>query len=227
MTNFQNYRTADLEHRLLAGNYRPLDVMLAGCTGAGKSSTINALFGEKTAKVGHGVDPETMNVSCFMLNRYFRVWDTPGLGDGAAADASHSKKMMDLLLRRYELDGCTYGLIDMVMVLIEGSERELGTTFRLLNNVILPCISPDRILVMVNQADMGMKSYHWLSKELRPDDVLLDFLKAKAESVRNRITEATGVHVDMPICFSAEYGYNVKEVYDRIIEKIPKKRRII
>lgn len=227
MTNFQSYRTADLERKLQAGNFRPLDVMLAGCTGAGKSSTINALFGENTATVGYGVDPQTMEVSSFMLNKYFRVWDTPGLGDGMAADASHSKKMTELLLRKYELEGGTYGLIDMVMVLIEGSERELGTTFRLLNNVILPCISQDRVLVMVNQADMGMKNYHWLRNERCPDEVLLDFLNNKAYSIRERLREATGILVDTPVCFSAEYGYNVKEVYDRIIEKIPRVRRKI
>lgn len=227
MTNFQNYRTQDLNQKLQVGNYRPLDVMLAGSTGAGKSSTINALFGEKTAKVGHGVNPETMEVSSFMLNRYFRIWDTPGLGDGIAADASHSRKMTELLLRQYELDGCTYGLIDMVMVLIEGSERELGTTFRLLNHVILPCISPDRVIVMVNQADMGMKSFHWLRNECQPDEILRDFLNDKAYSIRNRIYEATGTLMDTPVCFSAEYGYNVRAVYDRIIEKIPDERRKI
>lgn len=35
--------------------------MITGATGSGKSSTINALFNMEVAKVGVGVNPETMN----------------------------------------------------------------------------------------------------------------------------------------------------------------------
>ena len=35
--------------------------MITGATGSGKSSTINALFNMEVAKVGVGVNPETMD----------------------------------------------------------------------------------------------------------------------------------------------------------------------
>ena len=37
----------------------PIDVLVVGATGVGKSSTINSLFGQDITKVGIGVDPDT------------------------------------------------------------------------------------------------------------------------------------------------------------------------
>jgi len=39
-----------------------LNVMFAGATGVGKSSTINAIFNMEIAKVGYNVDPETATI---------------------------------------------------------------------------------------------------------------------------------------------------------------------
>jgi predicted GTPase len=69
----------------------PLDVALVGATGVGKSSTLNAIFGEDVAKVGTGVDPETQNVQGYLINDVFRVHDSAGLGDGLSADQRHKK----------------------------------------------------------------------------------------------------------------------------------------
>ncbi len=53
--------------------------MITGATGSGKSSTINALFDLEVAKVGTGVDPETMDIQKFDLDNLV-LWDSPGLG---------------------------------------------------------------------------------------------------------------------------------------------------
>lgn len=73
-----NYRLNELRSKL---RVRPLDIMLVGVTGAGKSSTINALVGNDSAKIGVGVDPETQDFDSYDLNDYIRFWDTPGIGD--------------------------------------------------------------------------------------------------------------------------------------------------
>ena len=39
-----------------------INIMITGATGCGKSSTINAMFDTEVAKVGVGVDPETMEI---------------------------------------------------------------------------------------------------------------------------------------------------------------------
>ncbi|HHK5578453.1 TPA: GTPase [Neisseria cinerea] len=53
------YRISEIGQKVTVADFRPLDVLLVGATGVGKSPTLNALFGEQKAKVGTGVDPET------------------------------------------------------------------------------------------------------------------------------------------------------------------------
>ena len=117
--DFYNYRVGDMKAKLQHMGVRPLDVMMAGVTGAGKSTTLNAFFQKTVAKVGDGVDPETMDLDAYMLNDFFRVWDTPGLGDGVENDRVHKKKMTDLLYKTYTYEDQLYGLIDLVMVVVE------------------------------------------------------------------------------------------------------------
>ncbi|WP_347909880.1 GTPase [Pseudomonas grandcourensis] len=206
---------------------RPLDVMLTGSTGAGKSSTINALFSESVAKVGKGVDPETMDLDWYSVHDYLRVWDTPGLGDGIASDKQHSKKIIDLLYKAYSRDGVSFGFVDLALVIVDGSSRDLGTAYKLINEILIPNFQADRIIVAINQADVAMKGRHWNLFTNAPDDEARNFLDEKALSVKNRVAEATGVKIKTPICYSAEYGYNVSALMDALIEAVPEKRRTL
>lgn len=222
MKNFQNYRKYEMKHKL--HDNLPLDVMIVGATGAGKSSLVNALCGKSIAQVGRGVNPETMDVKRYRINSHFFVWDTPGLGDSVAADACHKRKIVEHLLKSYEILGQRYSFMDLVLVVLEGGIRDMGSCYSLLNEVIVPNIDCDRILVAINQADIAMKGAHWDSVYNRPDAVLKSFLSDKVESVRRRIYEATGVTIREPVCFSAESGYNVDAVVDAVIEQIPQSR---
>lgn len=219
------YRAADIERNLSIMKIRPLDVLVVGGTGSGKSSTLNSIFEAEIAKVGEGCDPETMHVSPHSLTDNFRLWDSPGLGDGAYPDKMHTKKLIDILYKSYDIDGQTYGLVDMVLVVIEGSTRDLGTVFQLLNEVVVPNFPKDRILVAVNQADVAMKGRHWDYNIHRPDTTLEAFLRDKARSIQDRVKEATGVEIAMPICYSANEGYNVLGLLDMIIDHMPRCRR--
>ena len=111
-----------------------MNIMITGATGCGKSSTINAMFNTEVAKVGVGVDPETMEIRKYELDNLV-LWDTPGLGDGKEADNRHAKNIIDKLL---EVDENGNALIDLVLVILDGGSRDLGTSYQLINNVIIP-----------------------------------------------------------------------------------------
>ncbi|MGN1033782.1 MAG: hypothetical protein ACI4PU_09930, partial [Intestinibacter sp.] len=107
----------------------------------------------------------------------------------------------------------------------EGSNRDMGTTYKLLNEIVVPNFQSDRILVAINQADVAMKGRHWDFFNNRPDDVLLDYLEKQACSIQRRVKEATGITIKKPVYYSAEKGYNMSKLFDLIIDNMPECRR--
>lgn len=198
------------------------DVMVTGVTGAGKSTTLNTIFQKEVAKVGSGVDPETMNLDSYRLNNSFRLWDTPGLGDGKANDKNHCKSLISLLYKDY---GENHGFIDLVLVIIDGSSRDMGTTYKLLNEIIVPNFQKERIVVAINQADIAMKGRYWNHRDKKPERELIDFLESKSASIQERVMEATGINIRRPVYYSAEHNYNIDKLLDMLINSMPKEKR--
>ena len=219
---------------LLKMKNQKINLMVTGATGVGKSSTINALFGEEVAKVGTSVDPETMEIDKYELDNLI-IWDTPGLGDGKEADNRHSKRIIDKL---YEKDENGDLLIDLVLVILDGSNRDLGTSYELINSVIIPNLGENkknRILVAINQADVAMKGKYWNTQENKPEEKLQEFLEDKVKSVKRRIKEATGIEIE-PIYYSAgekEEGYMQQKPYNLakllyyILQCTPEEKRLV
>ncbi len=220
-----------LEHEIYSRSLLlPLDILLVGATGVGKSSTINAIFGNRVAKVGEGCDPETQIISSYRVKDYFRVHDSAGLGDGISNDEKHAKNIINELLKTVTTNSdksTSYGFIDMVMVILDGSSRDLGTTYQLLKNVILPIFDPKRIIVVINQADMAMKGRYRNHNFCIPEQPLIDFLEEKSKTTQDRIKEATGLTINRPIYYSAEYSFNIDKIISHIKSNLPRERRII
>ena len=118
-----------------------------------------------------------------------------------------------------------HGFIDMVLVIIEGSNRDMGTNYKLLNEIIVPNFQKERIVVAVNQADMAMKGRYWDYTNNEPMEKLKDFLESQTISIQNRVKEATGVSIIKPIYYSAEYGYNIDVLLDLLVDNMPNKKR--
>lgn len=204
----------------------PLDILLVGATGTGKSSTLNALFNTPIAKIGYGVNPETQEIAAYPLHDYLRIHDSAGLGDGKVNDLKHTKNITSTLLETRTIDDVDWGFIDLVMVILDGGSRDLGTTFNLIEHTILKSIEPQRVIVVINQADMAMKGRNWNSGFNKPEPDLIDFLEEKASSIKGRINESTGLTIRKPVYYSAKYEYNINALIDHIIDHFPTKRRI-
>lgn len=219
--------------KLLKARGQKINLMLVGATGCGKSSTINSIFNTKLAKVGIGVDSETKDIECYQLEN-LTIWDTPGLGDNIETDKAYSEQIVKKLS---EVDENGVPIIDLVMVVIDGSSRDLTTTYTVINEVIIPCLTKEnsnRILIAVNQADVAMKGRHWDEENNCPDEKLREFLEEKCKSVKERIKEATDVDVE-PIYYCAGYTdenenqnppYNLTKLLYHIVISLPAAKRI-
>lgn len=227
-----NEKNERLSH-LIKMREKKVNIMLVGATGSGKSSTINALFNMDVAKVGVGVDSETKDITSYTLDNLI-IWDTPGLGEGISRDAIYT----EMLTRKLnELDENGDPLIDLVLVVLDSSSKDLGTTYDLIGNVIVPCLGDDkdgRILIGLNQADIAMKGKHWDAEKNEPDEVLLDYLKKKALSVQSKIQVSTGLDI-RPVYYCAGYKeeggeqckpYNLTKLLYYIMQSIPKEKRL-
>ncbi len=209
-----------------------VNLMITGATGCGKSSTINAMFNTNVAKVGVGVDPETMEIQRYEMDGLI-LWDSPGLGDGKEKDLLHAKGIVKVL---NEFDDNGDPLIDFVLVILDGGSRDLGTSYELINQVIIPNLgsnSENRILIAINQADVAMKGRYWNHEKNKPEQKLINFLEEKVISVKSRVKEATGVDVE-PIVYSAGFKdegedqrpWNLSKLLFFIVKNTPVNKRL-
>ena len=235
----------DVEKQALLARLRKLcstktNIMLVGATGCGKSSTINALFScnqqaegyVEAAKVGSRADPETRDIERFRVGNLI-LWDTPGLGDGTEIDGHH-REVVTELLREEDQEG--NALIDLVLVILDGSTRDLGTSYKILNEVIIPEMEgeTERILIALNQADIAMKTgRHWDYEKNEPDKALKAFLEEKVVSIKRRIKEDSGLDV-APVYYCAGYEedsgemvrpYNLSKLLYYILNALPAEKR--
>ena len=245
--NYSEAEREELHQRLQQLRDMPVNIMLIGATGCGKSSTINALFScdrqipadgatfplVEIAKVGTHAEPETKDIEKYFIGN-LTLWDTPGLGDSEERDQEHTDQISELL-DESDADG-TGKLIDLVLVILDGSSKDLGTAYRVLKDIVVPKIGdPCRILVALNQADIAMKTgQHWNYEKNEPDNTLLAYLEEKATSIQARILADCGLDIT-PVYYCAGYQetsgakvypYNLAKLLYCIVSSLPQEKRL-
>lgn len=210
-----------------------LTLMITGPTGAGKTSTVNALFNTEAAAVGAGVDPDTEAIQEYVMDKLV-VLDTPGLGESPEADNRHAQAIRRKL-RETDEDG--KAVVDAVLVLADAGSRDMSSVYELLDKVLLPEFrdSADRIIVGINQADMLLGGRYWNAEKAIPEEKLAKALEEKAESVRERILEYTGRNLET-VVYAAGYteadgkqepSYNIGELFEKILISLPDSKRLV
>ena len=240
--NFDSLRDSDMSNEQLQKvlaqiRNTKVNVLLIGATGAGKSSTVNALFAtnghsHQQATVGESANPETMDVSAHHLNNLV-IWDTPGLGDSAEKDRQHQEKIVELLKR---VDDKGQPLIDLVLLVLDGGSRDLSSNYKLIKEVVAPNLAEgdrSRLLVGINKADRAMHSKFWDTNANHPKPELLAKLDEQVLTVKQRIAADTGFSPDV-VYYSAgeihegellQAPYNLLKLLSFILVHLPNKKR--
>lgn len=227
MQNFASYRFDDFDRRLSRAGFHPLDLLVCGATGVGKSSTLNALFGREVARSAGGAASCTQEIAPYELSGCLRLWDTPGFGDGTAQDARFAKAVDEILSQTCDLGGRRVRLVDMALVILEARSRSLYTPLKLIAETLLPRLGAGRILVALNQADTALCGRHWLDAHARPDGTLKASLDERSQIMWRRLCHETGCELAPPVCFSALHSYNIGALMDMLIDRLPSSPREI
>jgi len=206
---------------------RDINILTVGATGSGKSSTINALFDKEVAPVGVTPNPETMKIEQFELGHLI-LWDSPGIGDNVEIDKRHGKELIKKLREKTDDDE---QLINIVLIIVDASSKDLGSIYWLLKNIIFPNVSDtEKVIIGLNQSDMAMKGHYWNAKLNQPEEILLDFLEKRAKSIKRRIRESTGQNLDV-VYYAAGYknpgepqgkAYNISKLLYSLLAVFPK-----
>ncbi|MCR8676945.1 DUF3944 domain-containing protein [Campylobacter sp. S4:11] len=212
-----------------------LNILIAGPTGAGKSSTIKALFEyegkELDIEIGTTAKPETKEVKDFKLDN-LTIYDSPGFGDSEENDKIYKNQIEELLKKKGDEE------IDLVLITLNGANlRDLGTFYNLIKDTIMPTLKDKkRILIAINKCDKASDIPNSFDYEKnQPSRELIEKLNEDVEIIKKRIHDDTKINVDI-IYYAAGYtdktkkkqkSYNLKKLLAYIIDKTPTEKRFV
>ncbi|QLB20891.1 hypothetical protein A6B43_04790 [Vespertiliibacter pulmonis] len=224
-----------------------LNILVVGATGVGKSSTVNAVFkiqgvseNKDVAEIGKSAKPQTQEITAYELKNTI-IWDTPGLGDSSENDRLFSKMIMDKLKEKNDKGEA---VIDLVLCLLDASSRDLGTTYTLLTNHIIPFFKSsevndtDRIIIALNKIDKINCDGEWDYENNRPDDELMETIDMNKKELEDRLYSETGIKFDL-LYFTAGrenikkpektvQPYNISKLLYFMVNKLKdKKKRVV
>lgn len=179
-------------------------IIFLGCTGAGKSTTINRILNRPSAKIGEGVDPQTQKILGH-ASLPLVLWDTPGIGESPEADENHISKINDFI------SGKNYDF-DKVMLVCESGKRDLESIYKLVNEVVKKNNLENKLVLILNQCDLAMKKNSWDYANNLPSHELDEFLIEQVGSFESRIKKSTGLYVKESIFYSAMFDFNINKL---------------
>jgi uncharacterized protein len=216
---------SELEQRQLASLVSafviesPPTLGLMGVSGVGKSSTINRLFAA-TMPISH-TKACTKELSSLELTLKvdvassaqqkinLRVVDAPGLGESISTDSKY------LEMYKNHLDSC-----DVILWVMSAKSRAMVLDQQYLR---LFMKHAKKMVFAVNQIDI-LPPMDWRESSNLPSNVMKIHAADIAVDRAEKLGEILG-EVPEVVYYSAERGYNLEKLFNRLIGKIPKNRR--
>lgn len=211
-----------ISRRAEALQEEPLRILLLGQVKSGKSSLVNALFGEVTAPVD--VLPATNGIQPYLLEREgvcrALILDSRGTAGADQPDAARSDLRQQLLLADLVL------LVTSATSAARASDREWLDTLRE-QAALQPARTPPAVLVILTHVDQLRPFREWSP----PYNLLAPLPGSKARQIVDAIQAVAtdlGVELDrvIPVSLRSDSPYNVEEgVVCSIVRALPEAKR--
>lgn len=214
----------------------PLNILIVGGTGVGKSSTINSIYGENKVKIGTGAAPQTQEIEECKISKNITLYDSPGLGEGSEKDKQHMEKIHELLTSKDENGNAK---IDLALVIIDASVKGLGQEYETIKYLLKTLGDSKRILIGLNKCDKAISERLFNIENNSLHERQRKFLQEKVSDLIKRIKDDTGLSFTEKdiVYYSAGFydeeeekqnkPFNILKLEEMILEKIPKQKRVV
>lgn len=194
-------------------DYEPL-VGVFGKTGAGKSSLCNAVFGRDICTISDvGACTRTVQeVSLSIGRKGMTLLDVPGVGESDQRDTEY-----DTLYRQW------LPKLDLVLWVIKADDRALASDEDFYKRLVLPHLQAGMpFFIVLNQVDKLEPFREWDEQAHQPGPRQA----ANIEEKRRQVAGFFGLPLDQVLCVSANEGYGLVELVDRVIHALPAAKRL-
>lgn len=208
-------QTVDFEERLqkefdeVKKNIKKPNILLVGGTGVGKSSIINMIFGDGTAKVGHGL-PETRGINKIDQDKDVVLFDTEGFEIGENSEEKFNQNVLGFI--KDKKTEATENHIHLVWFVISGSSDRVTDYDIKLYNDLKDLGVP--VAIIFSKCDNA-------SEDSLNNMVLRLFPETYFETAYNNNSNPFFTTTDK-ISIEQEPNLNIKKVVDWSLEQLPK-----
>ena len=185
----------------------PPKIAIIGKSGAGKTTTINALFGTNwhVSDIKTGTTEAQQETFTLKSGSKITMVDMPGLGDSRAKDAIFINEYKRILPEA-----------DIILYVLQADDRGFASDMKILKEVVLPCAKNalDKIIIGINKVDLlGMnEGLKWNRTINLPSERQAQLIEQKCTDAIKRISKSLGLKKENIVYFSAIQYYRLYEL---------------
>lgn len=194
-------------------DYQP-KIGLLGCTGVGKSSLCNALFGSEVATVSAVVPGtrEEQEITIPMGAKGISLVDVPGVGEDSKRDVEYANLYQNLIPK-----------LDLVVWLIQVDSRRYETDLRFYEDVVKSKLGNTPFLIVLSQAEKAEPIREYFANNPK---ALSERQKSYIEQRVEYVAHKFGVSETNVIAVSAHESINLSELLLKMVEVLPPTKAI-